>query len=214
MQPYSFLSSAPLHFLITLAARAMSNRIHVLINGEQFGPYPEAEFHQHVADRKILKSDLVWRDGLTDWIPASELLAQLQAQRGGTTAPVPVIALQPVRGTVFEQVRTAAAKGDSEAQFQLSLMLFAGQQAPKNDVEAADWLRRAAEGGHAEAQHALGLRHANGQAVRQDDAEAVAWFRKAADQKHAVAQCALGYMLDHGRGGPRDYFEAVRWYRQ
>src|SRR5262245_38946759 len=41
----------------------MSRRIHVLINGEQFGPYPENEFRQHLIDRKILRSDLVWREG-------------------------------------------------------------------------------------------------------------------------------------------------------
>src|SRR5262245_19603842 len=101
----------------------MSNRIHVLIHGEQFGPYPEAEFQQHVADRKILRSDLVWRQGLADWIPAAELLEQLRP-----VAPAPAVATASpaLRGSSFDQLRQAATQGDPEAQFQLSLLHFAG----------------------------------------------------------------------------------------
>ena len=65
----------------------MSNRIHVLINGEQFGPYPEPEFRQHVADRKILRSDLVWREGLVDWIPAGELLDNVENSSAAVPPP-------------------------------------------------------------------------------------------------------------------------------
>ena len=64
----------------------MSNRIHVLINGEQFGPYPESEFRLHLAERKILKADLAWREGLADWLPATEMIALLDAER--VAAPV------------------------------------------------------------------------------------------------------------------------------
>ena len=132
----------------------MSNRIHVLIDGEQFGPYPESEFRQHVAARKILRSDLVWREGLADWVPASQLLDHETARAAGpsTTAAIS----QPIRGSDFERTRVAAEKGDPEAQFRLSAMLFAGHDA-RNDAEAADWLRRAAESGHGDAQHALGF---------------------------------------------------------
>ena len=59
----------------------MSKRVHVLIDGEQFGPYPEAEFRQHVSAQKILKTDLVWREGLGDWVTVAEFLDKLDTTR-------------------------------------------------------------------------------------------------------------------------------------
>ena len=91
----------------------MSKRIHVLINGEQFGPYPESEFRQHVTDRKILQSDLVWRESLADWISAGELLATLDAD--------PSIVPPAASKSAFEETRSAAERGDAEAQFKLAL---------------------------------------------------------------------------------------------
>src|SRR5690242_6749689 len=108
----------------------MSRRIHVLINGEQFGPYPENEFRQHVADRKILRGDLVWREGLTDWIPAGELLSQLEtptaiptgqpvAHPSGQPVDQPAAARSPAPGTqrALEAIRLAAVAGDPAEQF-------------------------------------------------------------------------------------------------
>src|SRR5439155_26290318 len=103
--------------------------------------------------------------------------------RGGA-APLAVPVLSPV-----EAARKAAAQGNADAQFRLSLALFEGKDAARDEVEATRWLRLAAQAGHGEAQYALGFRHANGQGVPQNDVEAVAWFRKAAEQNHAVAQC-------------------------
>lgn len=203
----------------------MSRRIHVLINGEQFGPYPEAEFRQHLADRKIVSSDLVWREGLTDWIAAEELLQQLDASRSNalaasrsasaTMASPPAGASE--RGALLlslEAARQAAAQGNPEAQFQLSVMLLETNPAAGDETEGIRWLKAAAEAGHVEAQYTLGFRHANGSGVARHDAEAVVWFQRAAEQEHAVAQCSLGFMLDHGRGAPRDLAEASRWYRK
>jgi TPR repeat protein len=202
----------------------MSNRIHVLINGEQFGPYPEVEFRQHVADMKIVKSDLVWREGLADWIPAERLLNSLDAARSAAIVPQPgavaaataSVRLAPVGSppAALELARQGAAQGNPEAQFQLSLMLFEGKAVARDELQATRWLKAAAEAGHAEAQYALGFRHANGAGVPRQDTEAVSWFRRAAEQHHAVAQCSLGYMLDHGRGTPRDLAEASQWYRK
>ena len=124
----------------------MSKRIHVLINGEKFGPYPEAEFRQHLADTKILSSDLAWREGLSDWIAAGELLARLEAEE--TVAPAPAL---------FEQTKAAAAFGDPEQQFRLALLFEKGEHAPRDPTEAMAWLRRAASQDHALAQFQLSL---------------------------------------------------------
>src|SRR5262245_34851342 len=125
----------------------MSKRIHVLINGEPFGPYPEVEFRQHVADRKILHSDLVWREGLADWIPAGDLL-KLE-----TSAAVPA----PKAKSLFEETKEAAERGEAQAQFRLAMMYEKGEGAPLSHVEAAKWLRKAAEQRHAGAQFQLSL---------------------------------------------------------
>src|SRR5688572_23711438 len=135
----------------------MSNRIHVLINGEQFGPYPEAEFRQHVAERKILKSDLVWREGLTDWITAGELAERLIADLARATV------LPPTARSRFDEVKSAAECGDAQQQFQLGLIYEKGEGTALNYVEAARWFRRAAEQGHVRAQLQLSLALAKGQ---------------------------------------------------
>jgi TPR repeat protein len=212
----------------------MATRIHVLINGEKFGPYPEAEFRQHLAGKKILRSDLVWREGLRDWIPAGELVRELEATRAsleGTAAPAkpPLDQIQEAAqaGDVEAQVRlaemfehsedptgaakwyrSAAEQGHHRSQFHLSVLLAAA-----NASESLQWLRKAAENGCSEAQYTLGLRHANGQGMPQDDAEAMKWFQQAAAENHAVAQCSLGYMYDHGRGVTRSDDQAFKWYR-
>src|ERR1051325_4396368 len=92
----------------------MSKRIHVLINGEKFGPYPETEFRQHLAEKKILRTDLVWREGLPAWIEAEEFLAALDKE---SAAALPV---SPP--TAFQQAILAAEKGDAASQFKLALL--------------------------------------------------------------------------------------------
>src|SRR5262245_12457872 len=161
----------------------MSNRVHVLINGEQFGPYPEVELRQHIEDRKILKSDLAWREGLADWISVDELLAQLDAARPGAKAKPP----SPPRSAI-DELREAARKGDADAQFHLSLTLSpagtadlpgqasAAAVSATAEAEALRWLREAANARHPEAQYVLGFRLVNGRGVPRDDAEAARWF--------------------------------------
>ena len=51
-----------------------------------------------------------------------------------------------------------------------------GQGVPKNDAEAAGWLRKAAEQGIAIAQASLGVRHFYGLGVPKDETEAYFWL--------------------------------------
>src|SRR4030095_12614393 len=117
----------------------MSRRIHVLINGEKFGPYPEIEFQRHVADKKILRSDLVWREGLADWITAEALLQTLATERPPTSG-VPASA-----HSHLEKTRAAAEAGDVEQQFRLGQMLDRGDRAQLNHGEGAKWVCMGAE---------------------------------------------------------------------
>ena len=57
-----------------------------------------------------------------------------------------------------------------------------GEGVPRDDVEAAKWLRLAAEQGRAAAQHNLGFQYQQGLGVPQDYIEAHKWFNLAASQ--------------------------------
>ena len=89
-----------------------------------------------------------------------------------------------------------------------------GRGVPKDNREAAKWLRKAAEQGHARAQFNLGVAHSNGEGVPKDYQEAAKWFRKAAEQGLAPTQLMLGFMYDEGEGVPKDKKEAAKWFRK
>jgi hypothetical protein len=42
-------------------------------DGQQYGPFEEAQMMSMVADGRVLSSDLVWREGLAQWVPASSV---------------------------------------------------------------------------------------------------------------------------------------------
>lgn len=53
-------------------------------NGTQLGPVAEAELMAKLASREVLPTDLVWKDGMGNWLPVSNVpeLAQLSAFPG------------------------------------------------------------------------------------------------------------------------------------
>ena len=201
----------------------MSKRIHVLINGEQYGPYPEKELRQHVADTKILGNDLLWREGMPEWLAVSEFLAILDAAAATETAASPAGVLsegpEPAGAEAegpaeldadsLEALRDAATAGDLEACAQLGQLLM---DAGGDPTEGLLFLMHAGEAGHMGSQYALGFRHANGLGVPQNDVEAVNWFRKAAQQGHTIAMCSVAYMIEEGRGAARNMLEVTRFY--
>jgi len=42
-------------------------------NGTQLGPVPQGELVSKLASGEVSSSDLVWKDGMADWIPASQV---------------------------------------------------------------------------------------------------------------------------------------------
>ncbi len=179
----------------------MSRRIHVLIQGEQFGPYPENEFCQHLADKKILRSDLVWREGLPEWIPAADLLALIAPTTARAPADPKIIELVPIA--------PASPKTSDPGQLQTNVVPNAPTSRTPPPAE-----HPGIDPGTFERVYREGLQQANGDGGPRDDVAAVACFRKAAEAGHAVAECSLGYMLEHGRGTARDEGGAVQWYRK
>lgn len=58
----------------------MAGEWYYLIDGEQIGPVPSTDLKE-LADSGVLHgSDLVWKEGMADWIPASQVPGLLSAQ--------------------------------------------------------------------------------------------------------------------------------------
>ncbi len=45
------------------------------VSGQQYGPVAEAELRQWLAQGRLKPTDLVWREGMSGWVPASSVLA-------------------------------------------------------------------------------------------------------------------------------------------
>lgn len=101
---------------------------------------------------------------------------------------------------------------NAEAQLRLGLAYRQGHGVPKDEVQAAAWIRKAAE--HLAAQTQLGEAYYFGLGVPQDYIQAVAWYRKAAERGHPAAQNYLGFLYGEGQGVPQDYVQAASWYRK
>ena len=51
--------------------------IYVSKDNQRFGPYTEAEVRERMASGRFSESDFGWHEGLTSWLPLSQVLASL-----------------------------------------------------------------------------------------------------------------------------------------
>ncbi len=94
-------------------------------------------------------------------------------------------------------LRERAAKGDSEAQFNLGKMYEAGRGSYKKDyAEAARWYRASAEQGDAFAQASLGILYRFGKGVPLDLVQAYMWLYLSASQPTGGAEESITEMRD------------------
>ena len=113
-------------------------------------------------------------------------------------------------GQDFKETREKAKQGHAEAQFKVGEMYR--ERVPKNDKEAAKWMRKAAEQGNSSAQKDLSVMYSTGAGVPLDYVEVVKWMRKAAEQGHTGAQYNLGRFHYYGSYGvPKDEVEGYAW---
>jgi hypothetical protein len=68
----------------------------------EYGPYSLADLQKYVASGNILLTDLCRSEGLTDWVPVSQVIGNI---------PVPAAAPQPAAGTVYGGGTGAPAHG-------------------------------------------------------------------------------------------------------
>ncbi len=59
---------------------------HYAVNGQQFGPVTYDRLKELFAGRTINRDSLIWKQGLTGWLPLNEI-EELKAFLGGTTPP-------------------------------------------------------------------------------------------------------------------------------
>lgn len=78
-------------------------------------------------------------------------------------------------GANISELKNKAEQGNAEAQYNLGVLYYYGEEVEKNLSEAVKWYRKAAEQGYARAQHNLGICYYNGDGVIQNNVKALAW---------------------------------------
>jgi len=77
--------------------------------GQKFGPYAEDIVRANYARGKVLATDLLWREGMAQWEPASQVLASGAAGQA-TSSPPPVTAPASPPGPAVPQVGPGAPR--------------------------------------------------------------------------------------------------------
>jgi TPR repeat protein len=108
----------------------------------------------------------------------------------------------------IEALTTGAQAGNAEAQY-WGLAYREGKQVPKDEEQAARWLKKSAEQGYALAQREFGL-----MAVHQTPSQGEQWLRWAAERGDAEAQLWLGVGYEQSWFGNNDPQEALQWFKK
>ena len=108
-----------------------------------------------------------------------------------------------------KEFRTAAEKGDSDAQFNLAMMYERGIGLPKDPKQALTWYQKSATLGNSAAQFNLGVMFENGHGTPVDFAQAHHWYRKASVQGDGLAIGNLGMLYLRGQGVKEDKTAAL-----
>jgi TPR repeat protein len=117
----------------------------------------------------------------------------------------------------FKSFATKAAEaGNVEAPYYISLEYKEGGTLPRNDAEAARWLRMGVERGDPRAQGLLGEHLVRGEGgFPQDVVEGKRLLLQSADGGYVAAQLTLASCFEHGLfGDAPDVDAALHWYRR
>ncbi|MEO5350282.1 MAG: sel1 repeat family protein [Magnetococcus sp. YQC-3] len=114
----------------------------------------------------------------------------------------------------LDEIRDAAERGYSPAQFNIAWMYRMGDVVNKDDKEFEKWIRRAADQGDATSQFTVGCIYFFGIGVVQNYHEAGKLFLASAKNGSKEAQNNLGWMYVFGNGFENNLDEAVRWFHK
>ena len=111
-------------------------------------------------------------------------------------------------------LRTAAAKGDPAAEFEIAQRYAEGRGVPQNFAEAAEWFERAAKQGLVPAQFRLGGLYEKGLGVKKNLDTARRFYLAAGEAGNAKAMHNLAVLYAEGIDGKPDYQTAAKWFRK
>jgi localization factor PodJL len=123
-------------------------------------------------------------------------------------------AIDRLPAAISGALRTAAAKGDPAAEYEIAQRYAEGRGVQQNLAEAADWFDLAAKQGLAPAQFRLGGFYEKGFGVKKDLDAARRLYSAAADAGNAKAMHNLAVLYAEGIDGKPDYQNAAKWFRK
>lgn len=109
-------------------------------------------------------------------------------------------------------LRSAAASGDSAAEFLIGVKYTEGDGVQADLAKAAVWYQKAADKGLAPAQYRLASLYEKGRGVTKDLPKAKAWYLKSAEAGNAKAMHNLAVLFAEGGGDKPDYAAAAKWF--
>ena len=140
--------------------------------------------------------------------PATQPVAEQAAAPASTEVPPVPAAIGP------ESLRTAAAKGDPNALFEIGSRYGDGRGVANDFAEAAKWYRAAADRGVVPAEYRLANLYEKGQGVGRDVDAARELYLKAANAGNVSAMHNLAVLYAMGKDGKPDYADAAQWFRK
>ncbi len=110
------------------------------------------------------------------------------------------------------ELRQAAAKGDSSAQFVIATRYADGKMISRDYAKAAEWYQKAAGTGLPPAQYRLGTLFERGNGVPKDLNAARLWYERAAENGNVKAMHNLAVIYASATGGQTDFAKAKNWF--
>ena len=114
----------------------------------------------------------------------------------------------------IEDLKEIAYAGNVAAQVQLGVIYLTGDGVPRDDSEAAKWLRKAADQDNPVAERYLAEMYFKGRGVTADNEQAARLLQMAADQGDADSEYNLAVLYTQGMGIPRNVKQAAIWMRK
>jgi localization factor PodJL len=138
----------------------------------------------------------------------------MPATEAGPASAVRASRVDKLPATIGGSLRSAAAKGDAAAEYEIAQRYAEGRGVPENLAEAADWYDRAAKQGLPIAQFRLGAFYEKGFGVKKDLDMARRLYAAAAEAGNAKAMHNLAVLYAEGIDGKPDYQSAAKWFRK
>jgi TPR repeat protein len=119
---------------------------------------------------------------------------------------------QSPRDATASDVREAAQRGDSGAQYRFAKAILDHNPGPDDVQFALKLLHNSVAQGNSNAEFYLGYLYEHGEFVAQDYPLAFQNYQAAAQVHHPPAESNLGSLYLHGQGVPKNLAKAFEWY--